>query len=604
MSATGFTVDRRDIDFVLHEQLELTSSLKGYPRFQDFDRSLYDTLLDEAQKLAIEVTAPINREGDRVGAIFDGKGNVTAPPGMKEAYGQLIAGGWLALTAPAEWGGTGMPRSIGMAVSEMFTGANVSFSIYGGLTVAAANLLAHFGPEPYKDVAVRRLYAGTWSGTMCLTEAGAGTAVGDNRTRATATAEEGVYHLEGEKVFISGGDHDLTENILHVVLARTPGAPSGTKGLSIFLCPKFLFTPDGTLGERNGAVVTGIEEKMGIHGSPTCTLTLGTAKPCLAYLMGAEGQGMEIMFHMMNEARIGVGIQGLAGAAAAYNYALAYAKERIQGTDVAEMKDADAPRIPIVRHPDVRRMLMMQRVLVETMRSLLYTAAHRVDRASQMTDPAETEHLRGLLELMTPICKAHCSDVGFEVCRLAVQTFGGYGYVGEYPVEQCLRDQKIFSLYEGTNGVQAMDLLGRKMRKNGGALFMAWLQECNDELDRARGAFPTEVAAMEKARDSLGGAAMHLAGLGMQGNVHGAMLQASPFLSQFGTVVLGLHALWQARVAKTKLDQDPDGPDAAFYKGKMLNVKFYCANVLPQAMALGKGIVSGDDSALDPGLFV
>ena len=603
MSATGFTVDRRDIDFVLHEQLELTSSLRPYPRFQDFDRSLYDTLLDEAQKLAIEVTAPINREGDRVGATFDGKGNVTAPPGMKDAYGQLIAGGWLALTAPAEWGGTAMPRSIGMAVSEMFTGANVSFSIYGGLTVAAANLLSHFGPEPYKDVAVRRLYAGTWAGTMCLTEAGAGTAVGDNRTRATSTAEAGVYHLEGEKVFISGGDHDLTENILHVVLARTPGAPSGTKGLSIFLCPKFLFTADGTIGERNGAVVTGIEEKMGIHGSPTCTLALGAAKPCVGYLMGAEGQGMEIMFQMMNEARIGVGIQGLAGAAAAYNYALAYAKERIQGTDVAEMKDADAPRIPIVRHPDVRRMLMTQRVLVEAMRSLLYTAAHRVDRASQMTDPAEAEHLRGLLELMTPICKAHCSDVGFEVCRLAVQTFGGYGYVGEYPVEQCLRDQKIFSLYEGTNGVQAMDLLGRKMRRNSGALFMAWLQECNDELDRARGAFPTEVAAMEKARDSLGGAAMHLAGLGMQGNVHGAMLQASPFLSQFGTVVLGLHALWQARVAKTRLDQDPDAPDAAFYKGKMLNAKFYCANILPQAMAYGKGIVSGDDSALDAVLF-
>jgi alkylation response protein AidB-like acyl-CoA dehydrogenase len=602
MSATSFTVDRRDIDFVLHEQLELTSSLKSYPRFKDFDRSLYDSLLDEAQKLAIEVTAPINREGDRVGATFDGKGNVTAPPGMKDAWNHMVTGGWLAVTAPAEWGGTAMPRSIGMAVSEMFTGANVSFSIYGGLTVAAANLLSHFGPEPYKDVAVRRLYAGRWAGTMCLTEAGAGTAVGDNRTRATRV-EEGVYHLEGEKVFISGGDHDLTENILHVILARTPGAPSGTKGLSIFLCPKFLFAADGTIGERNGAVVTGIEEKMGIHGSPTCTLTLGASKPCIAYLMGAEGQGMEIMFHMMNEARIGVGIQGLAGAAAAYNYALAYAKERIQGTDVAEMKDADAPRIPIVRHPDVRRMLMTQRVLVETMRSLLYTAAHRVDRASQMSDPAEAEHLRGLLELMTPICKAHCSDVGFEVCRLAVQTFGGYGYVGEYPVEQCLRDQKIFSLYEGTNGVQAMDLLGRKMRRNSGALFMAWLQECNDELDRARAAFPNEVAAMEKARDSLGGAAMHLAGLGMQGNVHGAMLHASPFLSQFGTVVLGLHAIWQARVAKTKLDADPDGPDAGFYKGKMLNVKFYCANILPQATAYGKGITSADESALDPALF-
>jgi alkylation response protein AidB-like acyl-CoA dehydrogenase len=603
MSATGFTVDRRDIDFVLHEQLELSSSLKPYPRFQDFDRSLYDSLLDEAQKLAIEVTAPINREGDRVGATFDGKGNVTAPPGMKDAWNQLVAGGWLGVTAPAEWGGTAMPRGIGMAVSEMFTGANVSFSIYGGLTVAAANLLSHFAPEPYKNVAVRKLYPGAWAGTMCLTEAGAGTAVGDNRTRATQSADEGVYHLEGEKVFISGGDHDLTENILHVVLARTPGAPSGTKGLSIFLCPKFLFTADGTIGERNGAVVTGLEEKMGIHGSPTCTLTLGASKPCVAYLMGAEGQGMEIMFHMMNEARIGVAIQGLAGAAAAYNYALAYAKERIQGTDIADMKDADAERIAIVRHPDVRRMLMTQRVLVETMRSLVYATAHRVDRASQTSDAADAEHLRCLLELMTPICKAHCSDVGFEVCRLAVQTFGGYGYVGEYPVEQCLRDQKIFSLYEGTNGVQAMDLLGRKMRRNSGALFMAWLQECNDELDRARAAFPTEVAAMEKARDSLGGAAMHLAGLGMQGNVHGAMLQASPFLSQFGTVVLGLHALWQARVAKTKLYADPDGADAAFYKGKMLNAKFYCANILPQATAYGKAITSADDSALDPALF-
>jgi hypothetical protein len=349
--------------------------------------------------------------------------------------------------------------------------------------------------------------------------------------------------------------------------------------------------------------VTGIEEKMGIHGSPTCTLALGASKPCVGYLMGAEGQGMEIMFQMMNEARIGVGIQGLAGAAAAYNL-----RARVcEGTDPGDRRGRDegrrrgahrdraAPRRSAHAHDATRprrddALAPLQRGAPR--RPRIADVGRRGGRAPAWAPGADD-----------PICKAHCSDVGFEVCRLAVQTFGGYGYIGEYPVEQCLRDQKIFSLYEGTNGVQAMDLLGRKMRRNSGALFMAWLQECNDELDRARSAFPTEVAAMEKARDSLGGAAMHLAGLGMQGNVHGAMLQASPFLSQFGTVVLGLHALWQARVAKTKLDADPDGTDAAFYKGKMLNAKFYCANILPQAIAYGKGITSADESALDPALF-
>ncbi len=604
MAANEYTLDLRDIRFVLFEQMKVHEQLKGVAKYAEFDRETYDMMLDQAEMMAKDVLAPLNKTGDAIGATFDGKGNVTTPPGYKEAYKTVVEAGLLAAGMSPANGGIGLPHVVDVAMHEMLTGACTAFNIYTGLTRAAANLLqTDFCPAFFRPFAVHKLMSGEWAGTMCLTEAGAGTAVGDNRCRAERTENPDVYHLTGEKIFISGGDNDMTANIVHIVLARTPDAKAGTPGLSLFLVPKFIVNADGTSSDvRNDAFVVGIEHKMGINGSATCTLALGANGTCQGWRMGKEGQGMAVMFFMMNEARIGVGIQGLATASASYLNARDYAKERVQGTSIESFKDANAPRVTINKHPDVRRMLMTMKVQVETMRSLIYSVANRLDRADN-GDPAEKEYLIGLVELMTPIVKAHCSDVGFEVCSTAVQVFGGYGYTKEYPVEQNLRDQRISAIYEGTNGVQAMDLLGRKMRQGGGMLFMTWLDECNKELERAKATkrMDEEVAALERARDHLGATAMHLGALGMQGNIKGAMLQASPFLNLFGTVVLGLHAVWQARVALEAMDAGTD--DVQFYKGKVANAKFYAKNVLPRATSLAKIIQAGDESCLEEGLF-
>ncbi len=606
MSATEYTIDLRDIRFVLFEQMKVHEQLKGVAKYAEFDKDTYDMMLDQASTMAKDVLAPLNKKGDAIGATFDGKGNVTTPPGYKDAYRAVVEGGLLAAGMSPELGGIGLPHVVDVAMHEMLTGACTAFAIYTGLTRAAANLLqTGFCPEYFSAFAVQKLMAGEWAGTMCLTEAGAGTAVGDNRCRAERTDDPNVYHLTGEKIFISGGDNDLTKNIVHIVLARTPDAKSGTPGLSLFLVPKYIVAADGsTTDERNDAFVVGIEHKMGINGSATCTLALGANGTCRGWRMGKEGQGMAVMFHMMNEARIGVGVQGLATASASYLNALDYAKDRVQGSSVESFKDPNAPRVTINKHPDVRRMLMSMKVQVETMRSLVYSVANRLDRADN-GDPAEKEYLMGLVELMTPIVKAHCSDVGWEVCSTAVQCYGGYGYTKEYPVEQNLRDQRISAIYEGTNGIQAMDLLGRKMRQGNGMLFMTWLDECNKELERAKATkrMDEEVSALERARDHLGQTAMHLGGLGMQGNLKGAMLQATPFLNLFGTVVLGLHSVWQARVAYELIDAGATGDDLKLYKGKLANARFYAKNILPRATSLAKAIQAGDESCLEEGLF-
>ena len=600
MSSTVFEPDIRDIGFVLFDQLDITKALQPFPAFADFDDDLYRAMLDEAARIATEVLHPINGPGDREGVHLDSDGNVTTPKGYKEAWQTLAEGGWVAPSAEPDWGGPGLPPVIFMAVNEMFTGACMAFQMYAGLTSAAARIVQKFAPDDLKSYATR-MYTGEWGGTMCLTEAGAGSSVGDNRCKALPSDEAGVYHLEGEKVFISGGDHDLTENIIHLVLAKTPNAPEGTKGLSLFLVPKFLVNDDGSLGERNGAFVVGLEEKMGIHGSSTCTLALGTDRPCKAWLVGEQFRGIEIMFHLMNEARIGVGVQGMSVGAAAYCYARAYAAERIQGQSLKNLSDANAPRVPIIEHPDVRRMLMSMKVQVETMRSFAYRLALRAILAEETEDEADKERLLNLVDLCVPVLKAHCTDVGFDVAVTGVQVFGGYGYIGEYPVEQLVRDGKIMSIYEGTNGIQALDLLGRKMRMKGGALFMQWMQEAQAELKiGAEAGFDAEAEALGKSINALGAAAMHLGGLGMKGEIDGAMLQATPFLHMFGVVQLGVEAMSQAIAAHRLIEADGETP---YLAGKVLNLKFYVANLLPHAVALGKGIQSGDASCLDEHLF-
>jgi hypothetical protein len=596
-----YTVDVQDIRFVLFDQLKVDTHLATVAKYADFDKDLYDTMIDEAEKLAVEVLAPLNTSSDREGCKLDDAGNVTTPTGYKDAWNLIAEGGWVTVTAPPEVGGIGLPSTIGMAVTEMFIGASMAFWMYPGLTAAAARVLLQHGAETHGKGWAEKLFIGEWGGTMCLTEAGAGSDVGENRCKATPIeGEPDTYHLEGEKIFISSGDQDLTTNIVHLVLARTPDSQAGTKGLSLFAVPKFLVNDDGSLGERNDAFVVGIEEKMGIHGSATCTLALGSkGGKCRSWLVGEEHHGIQIMFLMMNEARIGVGAQGVAVAATAYQYALHYAKERLQGSSLKNMRDAEAPRVAITAHPDVRRMLMTMKVQAEACRSLLYRLGVRHDIAEN--NPEKHEQLMGRVELLTPVLKAHCTDIGFENAVLGVQVMGGYGYIGEYPMEQLVRDAKIMSIYEGTNGIQALDLVGRKMRMKGGALFMEWMQDANTEVSKGGDAgFTDEAAAIGKAIQALGAAAMHIAGVGGTGNVDGAMLQATPFLRMFGVVQLALECLQQARVAKGLIDQ---GNTSSHLAGKALNLKFYVSNLLPQAVGLGKTIRSGDESCLDAVLF-
>ncbi|MCA9716115.1 MAG: acyl-CoA dehydrogenase family protein, partial [Myxococcales bacterium] len=463
MSSTRFTVNLDEITFVLFDQLEMHKKLAGLERYADFDREIYEATLQGGKKISEDVLAPINRPGDQAGCTIDADGNVTTPEGYKDAWVQLAEGGWIGVSAPAEFGGGGMPFVMSMALYEGFIGASVAFMMYPGLAVAAARVIAKHGPEDKRAAWATKMFTGEWGGTMCLTEAGAGSSVGDNRAKATPTDEPGVYLIEGEKVFISAGDHDMVENIVHLVLARTPNAGKGTKGLSLFMVPKLLVDDEGELlgeegaRESNNARALRIEHKMGINGSATCVMGFGATGPCKGWMIGVENQGIELMFLMMNEARIGVAAQGMAIGAAAYNYSVHYANERTQGSSIREVRNPDAPRVAIVNHPDVRRMLMTQKVFADTMRSLCCKVALMSDLADELEDEEERARLSGRVDLLTPILKSMCTDIGYEMATLAVQVYGGYGYIQEYPVEQLVRDSKIFSIYEGTNGIQALD---------------------------------------------------------------------------------------------------------------------------------------------------
>jgi alkylation response protein AidB-like acyl-CoA dehydrogenase len=600
MGGLHYDIDLEDLQFILFDQLDVDVELKAIPKYADFDQAVYEATLEEARRIAVEVLAPINRSGDREGCRLEPDGTVVTPKGYREAWKTISEGGWVSVSAPPEAGGPGLPSVMSMAVIEMFIGAAMAFEMYPGLTAAAARVIFRHGPPGRGDAWAKRMFSGVWAGTMCLTEAGAGSDVGENRCKAEPVAgEPGAFTLEGEKIFISGGDHDLTENIVHLVLARTPGSPSGTKGLSLFMVPKHLVNDDLSPATRNGARVTKIEEKLGIHGSATCVLELGGNAACKGWLVGEEHAGIRLMFEMMNEARIGVGMQGIAMAGTAYHYALQYARERLQGSSAERFRDPEAPRVPIVEHPDVRRMLMTMKVYAETSRSMCYGLGHRLDVAEN--DPAKRDRYVGRVELLVPILKAHCTDLGFEACVTAVQVLGGYGYIGEYPVEQLLRDAKITSIYEGTNGIQALDLLARKLRMNGGALLMEWVQDAVADcaLGRQEG-FAAEADALEKAVQACGQTAMHLGAVGQSGNLDATLLHAYPFLQMMGWTQLGLEALHQARVAKKAISERGETPHR---KGKLLNLTFYVANLLPQAIALAKRVQSSDATCLDPSLF-
>jgi alkylation response protein AidB-like acyl-CoA dehydrogenase len=433
---------------------------------------------------------------------------------------------------------------------------------------------------------------------MCLTEPQAGSYVGDTRTSAVREGDH--YLIKGIKIFISCGEHDMADNIIHLVLARTEGAPPGIKGISLFLIPKFLLTPDGGIGERNDLVCSGIEHKMGINGSATCIINFGDNGRCVGYLIGKECQGIELMFQLMNEARIAVGIQGLALGSAAYQLALAYARQRVQGVSIEHWKDPLAERVTIVHHPDVRRMLATMKAYVEGIRALLYHVSFYHELAQYAEDRAQREKYQDLVDLLTPICKAYSTDTGFEVTRLGLQVHGGYGYIRDYQVEQFVRDMKIGSIYEGTNGIQALDLIGRKLGLKQGRLFMQFVQHMNEfvETYRQHPAVGPLVARWARAKDTLVDVTMYLAQLGLSGQWAYPALSATPYLMLFGDVVLGYYLTDQARIASERLPQSA-GRETAFYQTKMKTAAFFIHNILPDVDARAAAIKSGDQSALE-----
>jgi len=554
--------DRRDIDFVLYEQFDVEEYTR-HEKFQDYNKKTFDLIIKEARNLAVKEILPTFAEGDREGVKFE-SGRVSVPACYHRPYQLLREGEWTAMIADPDLGGQGLPRCIAQAASEYMVGANYALTLYGYLGHAAGELIEYFGTDVQKKLFLKKMYTGQWSGTMQLTEPQAGSDVGALTTAAVKNPD-GTYCLTGNKIFITAGDHDLTENIIHPVLARIEGAPPGTKGISLFLVPKIWVNDDGSLGEPNDIVCTGIEEKMGIHGSATCQLTLGGKGHCRGLLLGEENRGLQVMFHMMNAARLDVGFIGFVCGSAAYMYAVNYAKERLQGKDLEKLADPAAPQVPIIRHPDVRRMLMGMKTRTEGMRSLLYYVAGLFDRQTCSADKQEKAYLQGLIDLLTPLVKSYCTDRGFEICVEAMQVYGGYGYTRDYPIEQLLRDCKIASIYEGTNGIQAMDLLGRKLGMQQGAVFMNFLQEIQNTVAGAK-KIPllAELAgSVDDAANQLGEAALHLGKTAMSPGVRVAFAFAKPFLDAMGDVCMAWMHLWRAVEAVPQLEKRAGSLDAA-----------------------------------------
>ena len=589
-------VDPKDQRFVLYEMLNVEELCKA-PLFADFSRDMFDMALNEAEKFATSVIFPTLAEGDREGCRLEA-GNVFVPKCYHRCMQIYREGGWGTMSVSPQAGGQGFPHVISVAAKEWFS-HNTAFVNYVSLTEGAAHLVEVYGTEAQKKKYLPKMHASEWGGTMALTEAGAGTDVGNLKTKAIRQPD-GTFRLQGTKIFITAADSDLMENIIHPVLARIEGDPPGTGGISIFLVPKYIINDDGTPGKRNDFTIGSMEEKMGIHGSATCTMNFGDNGECWAELLGEERQGMKIMFQMMNGARIGVGIQSLSSASIAYLHALQYAKERLQGSSLMEMKNPAAPRVPIIQHPDVRRMLIWMKAHTEGFRALLYFAALCADRCQATDDEAEKDKHNGFLEVLTPICKAYCSDMGFRVTETAIQVYGGYGYCAEYPVEQFLRDEKIASIYEGTNGIQALDLVGRKLGLKKGMYFVNLLGEMGLTIAKYQAALPDLAPDVQASINTLTETAMLFAASGKAGKFLIPVANAYPFLMLMGQVVTAWLLLWEAGVAKEKLAApDGGGADKFFYEGKVATAQYFIKNVLPEVDAAAKAIKSEDVSMME-----
>ncbi len=589
--------DRRDVDFVLYEQLKVDEFSK-HELYAEFNKKTIDLIVNEARMLAVKEILPTRKEGDEEGCKFEG-GKVTTPESFKKVYNLLKEGEWIAMPEDPEWGGQGMPRTVAMAAAEYFNGANYALMMYPGLTHGAGKLVETFGTERQKKLYLKKLFSGEWTGTMLLTEPNAGSDVGALETKAVKNPD-GTYSITGQKIFISSGEHDLAENIIHPVLARIEGAPAGTKGISLFLVPKYRVNEDGSLGEFNDVVCAGIEEKMGIHGNCTCTMVLGGKGNCVGELLGEENKGMREMFLMMNEARLLVGMQGFSCATASYINAVNYAKERKQGRNLLKMLDKDAPQVPIIQHPDVRRMLLTMKAYVEGMRSLLYYTAWCEDKSHVTDDEAEKEKYQGLIDLLIPIAKGYVTDRAFDVTSLGVQVYGGYGYIREFPQEQLLRDCRITMIYEGTNGIQSMDLLGRKLGMKKGKLVMDLMGEIMAAVNEAKGidALKDYASKVEQALNKLGEVAMHLGKTAMSEKIMNAFAFSYPFMEVCGDVVMAWMLLWRAAVAAKALEKAKK-KDIPYYNGQIMNIRFFANTILPTTLGKMNAILTCDGAAVE-----
>ncbi len=590
--------DRRDIDFVLHEQFEV-ERLSEHERFQEFTKKTVDMVVTEARNLAVKEILPTREESDREGCVFE-DGQVTVPECFHRVWELYKEGEWLAMPEDPEYGGQGMPTCVALAASDYLVGANYAFMMYSGLTHGAGKLVEAFGTDQQKKMFLKKMYTGQWTGTMLLTEPEAGSDVGALTTAAVKN-DDGTYSITGSKIFISSGEHDMAENIIHPVLARIEGAPAGTKGISLFIVPKFWVNEDGSLGEFNDVVCTGIEEKMGIHGNSTCSLTMGGKNGCRGLLLGEKNKGMRAMFLMMNEARLLVGLQGYTCASNAYLYALNYARERVQGKNLLKMMDKDAPSVPIIQHPDVRRMLITMKALTEGMRSLLYYAGLCEDRIKVAKDAEEKARWQGIVDVLIPICKGYVTEQAFEICSTALQVYGGYGYIKDYPLEQLLRDVRITLIYEGTNGIQAMDLLGRKLGMNKGKPVMDLLGEMQQIVAQAReiDALKAPAAATEKAINRLAEVGMHIGATAMSSKVLEAFSFAHPFMMVTGDVVIAWMLLWRAVLAAQKLEKGAKKKDVAFYEGQIKSVEFFAGQMLPVTIGKMEAIMAMNPAAIE-----
>lgn len=600
-----YRADLREMKFLLLDQFGLGDLLEKAP-FEPWGVNEVSMTLDQTYKFACEVLGPLNAAGDRTGCKLE-NGKVTTPLGFKEAHLQMYEAGLKGVGVDPEYGGQGAPQALTILVEELMAGANPAFGMYAGLARGVAEVIHVFGTPRQKALYLNPLYAGMWGGTMCLTEPHAGSDVGSARTSAVKI-DGNRYKIKGTKIFITGGDHDLANNIVHLVLARVENAPPGTKGLSLFIVPKIRTNEDGTLDKPNDVFVSAIEHKMGINGSATCVLNFGQeTDDCIGELVGEiENSGMAQMFRLMNGARILVGVQGIAVGSAAYLNALDYARERLQGPSINHWKDPTAPRVAIIEHADVRRMLLEMKAKVEGIRALAVKLAMHSDMVHVLKgkDDQKAQYHQGQVDLLVPLVKSYASDQAFRVCELAIQTYGGAGYTKDYPVEQYCRDAKIFSIYEGTNHIQAMDLVGRKLPQRGGQNLQEFLGDVATFVKTHKD-HPTLggcVAELGAAHEAVSGTAMRLLMWFQSGRMPMVPLAANRFLEMMSVLCVGWLLLEGAVIASAKEEALPKGEsssDRAFYQGKHHAATYFSRHILPEVRSHAEVLGREDRSALD-----